>query len=176
MKRFSNMNQLKCAVIGGLFLSLLAMASPQKEATPAPSTSGQTSPMPKASTPIPKAPAPAPEASATQAPMAPAQQPRQRVVIVEPIRVFDPFFDYPYPYAYPPDYMDQTFGYVKLDTKLKDASVYVDGGFADRIEKTKKFALRPGNHDIELRDSDGREIFKERIAVLVGKTTTLHVG
>ncbi len=175
MRRFSTTNTLKCALIGGLFLSLTAVASPQKEVTPAPSTSRQTSPMPKGSPPMPKAPVTAPKASATQAPMAPAQ-PRQRVVIVEPIRVFDPLFDYPYPYAYPPDYMDQTFGYVKLDTKRKDASVYVDGGFADKIEKAKKFALRPGNHDIELRDSDGREIFNERVAVLVGKTTTLHVG
>lgn len=113
--------------------------------------------------------------SSAQAPSA-ASQPRQRVVIVEPIRVFDPFFDYPYPYAYAPDYMAENFGYVKLDTKMKDASVYVDGGFADKVEKAKKFALRPGTHNIELRDSDGRPIFKERVAVLVGKTTTLHVG
>lgn len=107
---------------------------------------------------------------------APAQQPGQRVVIVEPIRVFDPFYAYPYPYAYPPDYMSQNFGYVKIDTKRKDDSVYVDGGYADKIAKVKKFALRPGNHEIELRDSDGRSIFHQRVAVLVGKTTTLHVG
>jgi hypothetical protein len=68
------------------------------------------------------------------------------------------------------------FGYVKIKTHRKDASVYVDGGFADRIEKAKKFALRPGTHDIELRDSDGRTLYRERIAVLVGKTTELHVG
>jgi hypothetical protein len=52
----------------------------------------------------------------------------------------------------------------------------VDGGFADRVEKAKKFALRPGTHDIELRDSDGRTLFQERVAVLVGRTTELHVG
>lgn len=115
-----------------------------------------------------RVPAPAPMAQQ------PAQQ--QRVVIVEPVRVFDPFFAYPYPYAYPPDYMAVNFGYVKIKTDRKDASVYVDGGFADRIEKAKKFALRPGTHDIELRDSDGRTLYRERIAVLVGKTTELHVG
>lgn len=98
------------------------------------------------------------------------------MVIIEPIRVFDPFYDYPYPYTYPQDYMSENFGYVKIDTHRKDASVYVDGGFADSIEKAKKFALRPGTHNIELRDSDGREIFQEKVAVLVGKTTTLHVG
>jgi hypothetical protein len=106
-----------------------------------------------------------------------AQQPgQQQVVVVEPIRVFDPFFAYPYPYAYPPDYMAANFGYVKIKTDRKDASVFVDGGFADKIEKAKKFALRPGNHNIELRDSDGRTLYKEQVAVLVGKTTELHAG
>jgi hypothetical protein len=41
-------------------------------------------------------------------------------VIVEPIRVFDPSFDYPYPYAYAPDYMAENFGYVKIKTDRKD--------------------------------------------------------
>ena len=119
---------------------------------------------------------------AMPAPIAPQPQPRQRVVIVQPIRVVDPFFydpffyPYPYGYPYPIDYMSEHYGYVKIKTDLKDAKVYVDGGFANRIEKAKKFALRPGNHDIELRDSDGRTLFRERVAVLVGKTTELHVG
>ena len=42
--------------------------------------------------------------------------------------------------------------------------------------KAKKFALRPGNHSIELRDSDGRTLYKEQVAVIVGKTTELHAG
>lgn len=122
-----------------------------------------------------KKPAPAmPPPQQAQAPT--SQPPQHHVVIVEPIRVFDPFFDYPYPYAYEPDYMAANFGYVKIKTDHKDASVYVDGGFADRIEKAKKFALRPGTHDIELRDSDGRSLFREKVAVLVGKTTELKVG
>jgi hypothetical protein len=117
------------------------------------------------------------------APIVPQPLPRQRVVVVERVRVFDPFFydpffyyPYPYTYPYPGDYMSEHFGYVKIKTDLKDAKLYVDGGFAARIEKAKKFALRPGNHDIELRDSDGRTLFRERVAVLVGKTTELHVG
>jgi hypothetical protein len=126
------------------------------------------------SAPAQKKPAPA-MPPAQQAPPA-TQPPSHRVVIIEPIRVFDPFFDYPYPYAYEPDYMAATFGYVKIKTERKDASVYVDGGFADKIEKAKKFALRPGTHEIELRDSDGRTLFQERVAVIVGKTTELKVG
>jgi hypothetical protein len=127
-----------------------------------------------------------PAASAQKPKPMPAQPPppapmthqpaQQQVVIVEPIRVFDPFFAYPYPYAYPPDYMAANFGYVKIKTDRKDASVFVDGGFADKVEKAKKFALRPGNHDIELRDSDGRTLYNERVAVIVGKTTELKFG
>lgn len=158
-------------MIGGILLALTTTLPAQKP----PKATAQA---PMAPAP-PAAPAPAPPAAA-QPPATAAQQPapnvRQRVIIDEPIRVFDPYFDYPYPYAYPPDYMSQNFGYVKLDTHVKDASVFVDGGFADKVNKAKKFALRPGTHNIELRDSDGREIFHERIAVLVGKTTTLHVN
>ena len=149
---------LTSMILGGLLLSSASTLSGQQ---------------PKAKSPAQMAPAPAP---AAQPAPAPAPQPNHRVVVVEPIRVFDPFFDYPYPYAYAPDYMAENFGYVKIKTDHKDASVYVDGGFADKIEKAKKFALRPGTHNIELRDSDGRTLFQERVAVLVGKTTELHVG
>src|SRR5262245_52582843 len=127
---------------------------------------------------VPGASAQKPRPMPAQPPPAPmAQQPaHQQVVVVEPVRVFDPFFTYPYPYAYPPDYMAANFGYVKIKTDRKDASVFVDGGFADKVEKAKKFALRPGNHDIELRDSDGRTLYNERVAVIVGKTTELKFG
>jgi hypothetical protein len=152
---------LTSVIIGGLLLGSVPILSAQQPPPPKEKSSAQMAPAPR---------------SAAQAAPAPAPQPRQRVVIVEPIRVFDPFFDYPYPYAYPPDYMAENFGYVKIKTDVKDASVYVDGGFADKVEKAKKFALRPGTHDIELRDSDGRSLFKERVAVLVGKTTELKVG
>lgn len=150
-------------VIAGLLLSSAPTAYSQQQQPP------QKAPGQKSAAPM--APMQKPSAQAATAP-----QPRQRVVIVEPVRVFDPFFDYPYPYTYPSDYMAANFGYVKIKTDRKDASVYVDGGFADKVEKAKKFALRPGTHDIELRDSDGRILFQERIAVIVDKTTELHVS
>jgi len=144
---------LTALILGGLLLSSAPLASAQKPAA------------------RPAVPMPA------QPPAAAPQQPTQpQVVVVEPIRVFDPYFAYPYPYAYPLDYMAANFGYVKIKTDHKDASVYVDGGFADKVEKAKKFALRPGNHEIELRDSDGRTLYKEQVAVIVGKTTELHAG
>ncbi len=131
-----------------------------------PAASAQKS-MPK-SQPMPPSPPPA-----TQ-PTQPTQQPR--VVVVEPIRVFDPAFDYPYPYAYPPDYMAQNFGYVKIKTHRDEAQVFIDGGFADKIAKASKFALRPGNHTIELRDNDNRTFYKQKVYIVVNKTTELKVA
>lgn len=100
-----------------------------------------------------------------------AQQ--RRVVVIERVPVFDPFF--PYPYPYPPGYVARNYGYVKVKTHGRDASIYVDGGYAVRTKKNKEFALRPGNHDIELRDRSGRTFFQERVAVMVGQTTKVDV-
>lgn len=149
---------LNTGLLGALLLAFASAGFAQKAAMAAP--------------PPPKAPPP----MARPAPPQANPQPSPNVVVVEPIRVFDPFYTYPYPYAYPPDYMAQNFGYVKLKTDLKNASVYVDGGYADRIAKAKKFALRPGNHEIEVRDVEGATLFKQKVDVLVGKTTELKVG
>jgi hypothetical protein len=86
-----------------------------------------------------------------------------------------PFFPYAHPYAYAPYYAVRNYGYVKTECAEQDAVVYVDGGYAAKIDKTKKLALRPGNHDIELRGSDGRTFFQERVAVMVGQTTKVDV-
>jgi hypothetical protein len=114
------------------------------------------------------------------APAASAQRIRGRVVIVGPAPYFGPYYGPFYPYygyyPYPPSYMAANFGEVKIETHLKNAEVYIDGGYAARIKEAKKFALRPGNHDIELRDSDGRTFYQERVAVMVGQTTKLHVS
>src|ERR1700724_3419578 len=71
-----------------------------------------------------------------------------------------------YGYDYAP-----TTGGVKFDTKMKDASVYLDGGYAGTVGQLKTFQLRPGTHNIELRDPSGQTIFQEKIDVLAGKTT-----
>ena len=75
---------------------------------------------------------------------------------------------YAYPYSYP-----QT-GEVKINTHLKDASVYVDGGFVGRISKFKKFWLAPGSHNIELRDLSGHSFFTQRVTVVLNKTVELR--
>ena len=109
-------------------------------------------------------------------PTASAERVRGGVVFVQPVPVFDPFFyAYPYPYAYGPYYVARNYGYVKLNTHGQNADIYVDGGYAAKTHKTKKLALRPGTHDIELRDSGGRTFFQERVAVMVGQTTKVDV-
>ena len=79
----------------------------------------------------------------------------QPIIVERPF--WGPFYPYGY-YPYPAPYMPTDFGEVKIDTHQKDAEVYIDGGYAAKIKETKKFALRPGNHEIELRDSDGRTL------------------
>src|ERR1700732_3692895 len=64
-------------------------------------------------------------------------------------------------------------GGVKFETKRKDAAVYVDGGYAGTGGKLKTFQLRPGSHDVELRDHEGHSFYQERIEVIAGKTLKL---
>ena len=78
---------------------------------------------------------------------------------------------YGYPYGF---YPMRNAGTVKIKTDMKDGSVFVDGGYAGLVSKMKKFQLRPGIHDIELRDPSGRTIYQERVNVLLGKTIEIH--
>jgi len=107
------------------------------------------------------------------APQESAAQVRRRVIIVEP---FSPFYPWGYPYPYPGYYRPSNYGEVKIDTHRKDLAVYIDGGFAADVKHDKKFALRPGNHDVELRNSDGQTVYQQNVAVIVGKTTKLQVS
>jgi PEGA domain len=79
---------------------------------------------------------------------------------------YGPYWARRYPYG--------AAGYVKIKTHMKDASVYVDGGYAGPAHKLKNFALRPGQHNIELRDPDGRTFYQERITVIAGKTIEIR--
>jgi len=77
-------------------------------------------------------------------------------------------------YYYPWEGASPTMGEVKIDTGLKNASVYVDGGYVGSVSKFKKFGLLPGNHDIELHDSANQVIFHEVVHVIIGKTTEVR--
>lgn len=109
--------------------------------------------------------------------------PPGRVIIRPYYRYYNPYPVYGYgyysplwynrPYVYVPPRVNT--GEVKIDTHMKGGSIYVDGGYAGETTKLKKFDLRPGNHDIDIRDSGGYTIYHERVQVLVGKTTEIKL-
>jgi len=99
---------------------------------------------------------------------------RPRVIIVQPLYspFYDPFYD---PFYYRPYYAPApTMGEVKIETHMKDAQVYVDGGYAGLAGKLKKFSLSPGIHTIERRDNEGHMIIQQRVAVIAGKTIKIE--
>jgi len=92
---------------------------------------------------------------------------------------FGPSF-YPYPYYY--SYWGQPYysvapnaGDVKIESHVKGASIYVDGGFAGVTGKTNKFPLQPGIHDIQVKDPAGNTMFQNKVQVLVGKTVEIKL-
>lgn len=82
------------------------------------------------------------------------------------------------PYWGPHYYGGSYYGYpnagqVKLDTKVKDAEVFIDGAFAGTTHQTKSMYLRAGSYNIEIREL-GQTKFAERVYVVAGKTLHLH--
>ena len=67
-------------------------------------------------------------------------------------------------------------GELKIQTEDKDARVYVDGGYLGIARKVKKFDLRPGSHNVELRDARGNVLFKEKVAIVPGHTTVFNAS
>jgi hypothetical protein len=72
-----------------------------------------------------------------------------------------------------PYYMYPNSGEVKLDTKVKDAQVFIDGAYAGTTQSNKTMRLRPGTYNIEIREG-GQTPFSEKIYVIAGKTLHLH--
>jgi len=64
-------------------------------------------------------------------------------------------------------------GEIKLDTKVKDAQVFINGAYAGTTQEDKKMHLRPGNYNIEIREG-GRTQFSEKVYVAAGKALHLH--
>lgn len=98
------------------------------------------------------------------------------------VRVFvgGPAFFAPAPFwgaywgpAYGPYYAFPNSGEVKLDTKVKDAQVFIDGSYAGLTKDNKTMHLRPGNYNIEIREA-GETRFMEQVFVAAGKTVHLQ--
>lgn len=70
-------------------------------------------------------------------------------------------------------YAHPNSGEVKLETKVKDAQVYINGAYAGTTKQNKSMYLRPGNYNIEIREGSRTE-FAQRVYVVAGKTLKLH--
>jgi hypothetical protein len=79
----------------------------------------------------------------------------------------------PRPYWGPTYVVNPNQGEVKLDTKVKDAQVFINGAFAGTTHDNKTMHLRPGSYNIEIREA-GRTQYAERVYVVQGKTIHLH--
>ena len=84
------------------------------------------------------------------------------------------------PYAYGPYWGGGYYAYpytgeIKLDTKVKDAQVIINGAFAGTTHDAKKMHLRPGTYDIQIREG-GKTQFDQKVYVAGGRTVHLHPG
>ena len=77
------------------------------------------------------------------------------------------------PYWGPTYYGYSNSGEVKLDTKVKDAQVFINGAYAGTTKENKSMHLRPGTYNVEIREA-GRTQFAEKVYVVAGKTLKLH--
>jgi PEGA domain-containing protein len=74
---------------------------------------------------------------------------------------------------YGPYYVNPNSGEVKLDTKVKDAEVFINGSYAGTTKENKSMHLRPGSYNIEIREA-GRTAYADKVYVVAGKTLHLH--
>lgn len=72
-----------------------------------------------------------------------------------------------------PYYAFPNAGEVKLDTKVKDAQVFINGAYAGTTKENKTMHLRPGSYDIEIREG-GQTAFGQQVYVAAGKTIHLQ--
>jgi opacity protein-like surface antigen len=74
---------------------------------------------------------------------------------------------------YPWAYGTPNAGEVKLETKIKDAEVLINGSLAGTVRQLKTMTLRAGTYDIQVR-APGRASFERKIYVVPGKTVKLY--
>jgi hypothetical protein len=77
------------------------------------------------------------------------------------------------PGYYGPYYYYPNSGEIKLDTKVKDAQVFINGAYAGTTHENKTMHLRPGSYNVEIREF-GQTHFSQKIFVAAGKTVHIH--
>jgi len=113
----------------------------------------------------------------TLAPMSASAAVRGFVVVGHPYYAgpgwYNPFWGSYWGPAYSPYYAYPNSGELKLDTKVKDAQVYINGSYAGTTHENRSMHLRPGSYNVEIREA-GRTQYAERVYVVAGKTLHLH--
>jgi hypothetical protein len=97
-------------------------------------------------------------------------------VFYGPSVVYAPGWYAPYWSAYwgpGPYYAFPNAGEVKLDTKVKDAQVFINGAYAGTTKENKTMHLRPGSYNIEIREGTTTP-FAQQVYVEAGKTIKLQ--
>jgi hypothetical protein len=83
------------------------------------------------------------------------------------------------PYGYAAPYYAEGYypssGEVKLDTKVKDAGVYINGAYAGTTHDNKTMHLRPGTYQLEIKQG-GATRYSEKVIVAAGKTIHINPG
>jgi hypothetical protein len=72
-----------------------------------------------------------------------------------------------------PAYGYNPSGEIKIDTKVNDGQVFINGAFAGSTKDAKTLHLRPGTYTVEVRHA-GQEALSEQVFVTAGKTLHLH--
>ena len=112
----------------------------------------------------------------TLAPMSASAAFRGRVIVASPYvgGFYAPYWGAYWGPGYSPYYFSNpNAGEVKLNTKVKDAEVFIDGSYAGSTHDNKTMHLRPGNYNIEIREG-GQTQFAQQVYVVAGKT--LHLS
>jgi hypothetical protein len=104
----------------------------------------------------------------------------RRAVFVRPVIVPYGWYGWHDPFWGPSPYRPYVFtrsndGKVKIETKAKDANVYINGSFAGTVRELKTMKLRSGSYKIEIR-KPGSSQYGEQIYVVPGKTIHLYPG
>src|ERR1700687_343021 len=66
---------------------------------------------------------------------------------------YEPYWGSYWGPAYGGYYAFPNSGEIKLDTKVKDAQVFINGAYAGTTHQNKSMHLRPGSYNIEIRAS-----------------------
>jgi len=73
-----------------------------------------------------------------------------------------------YGYGYYPNAAE-----VKIDTKVKEAQVFINGAYAGTTHENRTMHLRQGTYKIEIREN-GQTPFAQNVYAVAGKTIHLH--